>query len=190
MWTGLRRVCAALTFIFLQFLLIFLAHFLQWYFLNMFKTIKKLNNDKTKKFRAHGRTGTLKYQCTADSNSLWCNFLYAGKTQNRLFWPQNCPSLRLGQYGNQKILGPLEKPREIVDYVFCPHKKISFHFCSYYCGTEVLQNYSMQFTRFSRDFFVVKVFTVFTSVRSFDKSFEDFHGGKTYLKSNLFPDIV
>jgi hypothetical protein len=27
-------------------------------FLNIFKTTKKLNNDKAKKFRAHGRTGT------------------------------------------------------------------------------------------------------------------------------------
>jgi hypothetical protein len=30
---------------------------------------------------------------------------------------------RSGQFGGQKSLGPLEKPLEIADYVFCPHKK-------------------------------------------------------------------
>ena len=30
-----------------------------------------------------------------------------------------------GQFRGQKIRGPLEKPPEIVDYVFCLHKKIT-----------------------------------------------------------------
>jgi hypothetical protein len=39
----------------------------------------------------------------------------------QLFLPKNCPSLRSGQFGGQESLGPLK----IVDYVFCPHKKIT-----------------------------------------------------------------
>jgi hypothetical protein len=33
--------------------------------------------------------------------------------------------MRSGQFGDQKIFGSLEKPLEIADYVFCPHKKIT-----------------------------------------------------------------
>jgi hypothetical protein len=31
----------------------------------------------------------------------------------------------LPNLGGKKSLGPLEKPLEIADYVFCPHKKTS-----------------------------------------------------------------
>jgi len=34
--------------------------------------------------------------------------------------------LRSRQFGGQNNLGPLEKPLEIADYVFFPHKKITF----------------------------------------------------------------
>jgi hypothetical protein len=37
--------------------------------------------------------------------------------QEVIFLPQNCPSLRSGRFGGQKSLDPLEKPREIADYV-------------------------------------------------------------------------
>jgi hypothetical protein len=33
--------------------------------------------------------------------------------------------LRSEQFGGQKSLGPLEKPLEIADFVFCPHRKIT-----------------------------------------------------------------
>ncbi len=42
-------------------------------------------------------------------------FLYA--EHNRLFGPQDCPI--------SEAKGPLEIPRKIADYVFCPHKKYS-----------------------------------------------------------------
>jgi hypothetical protein len=32
---------------------------------------------------------------------------------------------RPGQFGGQKSLGRLEKSREIADFVFCPHNKIT-----------------------------------------------------------------
>jgi hypothetical protein len=34
-------------------------------------------------------------------------------------------ALRSGQFGGRKNLGPLEKPPEIADNVFCTHKKIT-----------------------------------------------------------------
>jgi hypothetical protein len=34
-------------------------------------------------------------------------------------------SMRSGQLRGQKSDGPLEKPLEMADYVFCPHKKIT-----------------------------------------------------------------
>ncbi len=42
-----------------------------------------------------------------------------------MLYTHNCPSLRLGQFGGQKSLGPLEKTLEIADYMFCLHKKIT-----------------------------------------------------------------
>jgi len=68
-----------------------------------------------------------KYQWTADSNSLWCYFLYAGKTHNRRFLevfrgglhfcvPQNCPSPRPGLFGGKRKFGTLEKLIEVTEY--------------------------------------------------------------------------
>ncbi len=90
-------------------------------------------------FRSYGRTGTVNKNtnlCMADSNRLWSYFLYAGKTHNRrllevfrrgldFFFTPNCPSRRSGQLGGEKSLGSLEKPLDIADYVFYPHKKIT-----------------------------------------------------------------
>jgi hypothetical protein len=39
------------------------------------------------------------------------------------FWPQNCPSLRSGQFRGQKSRGPLDISREMAHYVVCPQKK-------------------------------------------------------------------
>ncbi len=44
------------------------------------------------------------------------------------FWPLNGPLLRSGQFGGQKILGPLEISLEMGHYVVCPQKKISHIF--------------------------------------------------------------
>ncbi len=60
----------------------------------------------------------LKYQCTADSNSLWCYFLYAGKTHNRLFLEGFRggldffdPKIALAHFGVKKSWPPREAPR-------------------------------------------------------------------------------
>jgi hypothetical protein len=43
----------------------------------------------------------------------------------RLFGPQNCPSLRSGQFRGQKCLGPLEKPSKSPIMCFARIKKIT-----------------------------------------------------------------
>jgi hypothetical protein len=41
-----------------------------------------------------------------------------------VFSHSRCATLRSGQFRGQKGLGPLEKPRKMPHYVFCPRKKI------------------------------------------------------------------
>jgi hypothetical protein len=50
-------------------------------------------------------------------------FKVQGSRCRNMYWDLDVCSLDSGQFGGKKSFGHLEKPLEIVDNVFCPHKK-------------------------------------------------------------------